>query len=442
MKITLNNVGIIKEAAIDLSGLSVIVGKNGAGKSTIGKTVYAIVKAVKEKNSITRQKRKEFVDWVCKNAYFTFQNLIGRGAITRTMSKDASLLENNFQLGAFETSLIHFIDENDLQSCKDLIQSRIDVIDSFSNVIDRETKKKVKESLISLKDSFVHSDIQTEIHQALVYMYTNIFSGQINNIQSHKKSDVAFGDLLKYSVSNNADVLSISDRLSIDYVDNNISEKIFQDATLIETPLLLQMEKVKEFNSLPLYWTDLMRKIASDSIGDTLQNEFIQEAVADITEALGGKLEYNSKERRFDFIKSTFSVGANLSINNAASGEKVLGIFQKLAKNGMFNSSKIMILDEPENHLHPQWLMTLAEVLIKLVKSGCPILIASHSPDFLQALRFYAKKHKLEQVKYYLADSDTGIVSDKTGREYEIFDNLAKPINAIFKSVVEESLNS
>ncbi len=306
--------------------------------------------------------------------------------------------------------------------------------------MDVSAKNKIKEGLTSLKNSFVPSNMQNDIHLALVYMCHNIFGDQIINVQSHIKSKVAFGNLLEYTVSNNADVLPLAERLKIDYVDDSITEKIFQDATLIETPLLLQMEKIQNFNSLPDYWTDLMRKVASDSINSTLQNTFIQEAISDITDALGGKLEYNAKERRFDFIKKEFSEGTNLSINNAASGEKVLGIFQKLAKNGMFSPSKITILDEPENHLHPQWLMTLAEVLVKLVKSGCPIMIASHSPDFLQALRFYSKKHKLGQVRYYLADGETGIISDKTGKEYEIFDNLAKPINEIFESVVNDTL--
>lgn len=440
MKITLKNVGVIKDATVDLTGLSVIVGKNGAGKSTVGKTIYAIVKAVKEKDDIVKQKKKEFTDWVCKNTYFTIQNLIGRNTNARQLNADATLLENNFQLGAFETDLIHLIDESDIDGCKRLIQSRINLIDSFSNAVDFNAKNKIKEGLISLKNSFVPSNMQNDIHLALVYMCHNIFGDQIINVQSHIESKVAFGNLLEYTVSNNADILPLAERLKIDYVDDSITEKIFQDATLIETPLLLQMEKIQNFNSLPNYWTDLMRKVASDSINSTLQNTFIQEAISDITDALGGKLEYNAKERRFDFIKKEFSEGTNLSINNAASGEKVLGIFQKLAKNGMFSPSKITILDEPENHLHPQWLMTLAEVLVKLVKSGCPIMIASHSPDFLQALRFYSKKHKLEQAKYYLADGETGIISDKTGKEYEIFDNLAKPINEIFESVVEDTL--
>ena len=105
----------------------------------------------------------------------------------------------------------------------------------------------------------------------------------------------------------------------------------------------------------------------------------------------------------------------------------------------MFGPDKILILDEPENHLHPEWLAVLAEVLVKLAVAKCPILITSHSPDLLQAIRFYAKKHGLAQLKMYLADPQTHVLEDKTDKEYEIFDNLSKPINDIFKFSVEEA---
>ena len=39
----------------------------------------------------------------------------------------------------------------------------------------------------------------------------------------------------------------------------------------------------------------------------------------------------------------------------------------------------------------------------------------------------------------YLADPQTHVLEDKTGKEYEIFDNLSKPINDIFKFSVEEA---
>ncbi len=41
MKLTLKNVGKVKEASIQLNGLTVIAGENDSGKSTIGKTLLS-----------------------------------------------------------------------------------------------------------------------------------------------------------------------------------------------------------------------------------------------------------------------------------------------------------------------------------------------------------------------------------------------------------------
>lgn len=43
--LTLNNIGMIKNASLDISGLSVIAGKNDQGKSTVGKALMALIKA-------------------------------------------------------------------------------------------------------------------------------------------------------------------------------------------------------------------------------------------------------------------------------------------------------------------------------------------------------------------------------------------------------------
>ena len=439
MFIKMTNVGAIKEAAVDLTGLSVIAGKNGTGKSTIGKTVYTIIKSIQEQGNIVEKKKREFIDWVCKNIYFTLQAMISRAENSGVSSKeDNDLLESHFQLGAFESPLFQYMDNNDFENASILVASRMEMVDKFSNIIDEDTKQKTKEFLRTIANKLVPMDTKTSLKESLVTMYQNVFEGQINNLKSHLTSEVDFGNLLKYSVSNNADTVAFYDRFQIQFVDENISEKVFQDATFVETPLLLQMEKVRDTNHLPTYWRDLLSKVSEKT---SLQNDAIRDAISGISEALGGKLEYNTNKRRFEFIKKDFNEGANVSVNNVASGEKVLGIFQQLALNNMFGADKITILDEPENHLHPEWLVILAEVLVKLAIAKCPILITSHSPDFLQALRFYAKKYGLTQTKFYLANSETKTIEDKTGKEYEIFDNLAKPINDIFSFSMSEALS-
>lgn len=55
----LTNIGLIKKANIDISGLTIIAGKNGTGKSTIGKVLMAIIKANNMANDIYRKNMQE-----------------------------------------------------------------------------------------------------------------------------------------------------------------------------------------------------------------------------------------------------------------------------------------------------------------------------------------------------------------------------------------------
>lgn len=43
--LTLKNIGILKEAEVVISGLSIIIGTNDSGKSTVGKALMALIKA-------------------------------------------------------------------------------------------------------------------------------------------------------------------------------------------------------------------------------------------------------------------------------------------------------------------------------------------------------------------------------------------------------------
>lgn len=46
MEINIENIGVIKKADININGLTVICGENDTGKSTIGKSLFALVKGI------------------------------------------------------------------------------------------------------------------------------------------------------------------------------------------------------------------------------------------------------------------------------------------------------------------------------------------------------------------------------------------------------------
>ena len=46
MRIELENIGMLKKANVKIDGLTVIAGENDAGKSTVGKVLFCIIKAI------------------------------------------------------------------------------------------------------------------------------------------------------------------------------------------------------------------------------------------------------------------------------------------------------------------------------------------------------------------------------------------------------------
>ena len=106
---------------------------------------------------------------------------------------------------------------------------------------------------------------------------------------------------------------------------------------------------------------------------------------------------------------------------NVASGVKAFGVLQVLLHIGAIDINKPLLWDEPENHLHPAWQVRFAEMLVLLCKAGIPIVISTHSPYFIQSVRYYAAKYEVEKaVNYYLAEKS----SDGLAELEEVTDNL------------------
>ena len=55
MELKLSYVNRIKSAEVKLNGLTVVVGPNNSGKSTIGRTLYSIVKAIANTKMVSEE---------------------------------------------------------------------------------------------------------------------------------------------------------------------------------------------------------------------------------------------------------------------------------------------------------------------------------------------------------------------------------------------------
>ena len=138
-----------------------------------------------------------------------------------------------------------------------------------------------------------------------------------------------------------------------------------------------------------------------------------------------GLLEFKQDEKIFD-------------LNNTSSGIKSIGMLQLLLENRKLKENTYLIMDEPEVHLHPEWQVKLAKILVLLVKDlNVKLFINSHSPQFIEALEVYSTKYGLkDETNYYLSQKDEyskkydvkQIPQDKL---YKIYNNLGDPYDII-----------
>lgn len=136
----------------------------------------------------------------------------------------------------------------------------------------------------------------------------------------------------------------------------------------------------------------LIYKLSStnDIIESIVSNDSYDKILGSITNILNDSIVIRDEK----FVCSS----DNLDIANLAMGSKLFAILLMLISNGSINEKTLLILDEPEAHLHPSWQNKLAEIIVLLMKQiGIKILITSHSPNFILALQTYSIKYKVEQ---------------------------------------------
>jgi predicted ATP-dependent endonuclease of OLD family len=137
---------------------------------------------------------------------------------------------------------------------------------------------------------------------------------------------------------------------------------------------------------------------------------------------------------------------SKVHVGNLAMGAKVFALLKMLLENGNITRNTVLILDEPEVHLHPEWQKILAELLILIMQEiGATILLTTHSSQFLMALETYVKMYKHhDRFKVYstecLEDERFVKYNDQTESIKNAYYKLAKPVFDIkvLKDSVEE----
>ena len=427
INISISDFAKIKKANVKINGLTVISGENDTGKSTVGKVVYSLIKSINTyKTSGVNVIKKSILEQM-----EDIIRLIGRLTIRKT-KKFVELRNQIFYY--IPSPVLYDVDSLFSLDKREKYEERIAKLE-FEQLSDiaKETN-----DFAQKKQYWNDSLLQDKINR-LLYMisFYQEESKQLSvNLNLELKASI--GDVLINSLhpeDKGKISLSLKDKeaLSLDITTENLVvtkynaddfEYIFDDATYIETPLLISEEFDLRFNKRSSY-ADILKKIKIAQNPKEKKLEYILQTIPG---------EIYMKNDKFSYKVSP--KGKELSLSAMASGVKSFNILQLLAQGGFIGGvSKLLIVDEPENHLHPEWQLKYAELIVSLVAKGASIMLTSHSPYMIEALYYYAKQH-LDENKvafYYTEQTNIENYTEIKGTTdlSVIFDKLSKPLEKL-----------
>ena len=412
----------VKQADIQVNGITVVAGVNGCGKSTLSKFLYY---AFKNSNSFeelvlqyTNLQLRPYINVLeqLSNLYYHY-NSIDEHKNSRRFNNRRLIFRSYYLSNFNDTSL--FLNE----------------IQEFCNrVIDLESNMNLEGySIVSTRLNMIfHSTLKNKDSKSSLKYKIEELIREITELVQEAERIVAERPyrILKESMESSFNSNIPKNVILQEYGDYILGEKVtnvplphyIKKVVYIDTPMVIGMETSP---GQPSYWkelNDLLKQPPRRGYKRTINN-FIKEGV------LKGDASFDSdmfsggfKYKRFD--------GKEFDLLECATGIKSFSLLQMLLKNLYLDENTLLIIDEPEAHLHPQWIVEYARLIILLHKKlGVKFFIASHSTDMVSAIRYISEKDKcLSSVSFYVAEEDTN------KKNSYIFKSLGCNIEPIFES--------
>ncbi|HHT24826.1 MAG TPA: ATP-binding protein [Clostridiaceae bacterium] len=417
MRLYLENIGKIKNTDIKINGVTIIAGENDTGKSTVSKALYAFFRSFHDFQQKTKKERKESIQRIIFKAIReTFDDLNYSRYQTRL------IFENIVE------EIMNFIDINGLEKFNDVKLKDIIAVDSdgsFEEEQDAFTDidyVDVYNRIISIMDI-----TPLELSRAIFSKVLQAeFNEQVNNIFTSKSGTI----LLEIDQKEYKSVITDNKVNSISKIIN-----LYTDVVYIDDPYVLDEINRPFFHGRTLYnhRDDLRIKLAINDF----KHGFIDEVVAE--KKLDEIIMKLNSVCPGQIVRSRGMTGYSkgdsdqfIDVRNLSMGLKAFVILKTLLLNGTIEENGTIIMDEPEIHLHPDWQVKLAELIVLIQKEfGLHILITTHSPYFLNAVEVFSEIHGItEKCNYYLASNDTenyATIEEVTDNIDLIYKKLARP---------------
>ena len=421
MKLTIRDFSKIAHAEILVDGITVIAGENNTGKSTVGKILFSLFNALSNmEEKIQQQRLKEAEDIsrrLTRNIYI--KNIRNNGFFLQYSRKLRTDLKERLE--------------------KDSIITRQDVHESIRRVFSSdemweknygELFEEITEELEEKIAAVFHLPEEAIMREVLTEYFSDIFNNQINSLIEENKSAV-----IQIEIKNKKIDVTFEKNKCV----NLLTElAILHKALYIDNPFVA--DKLSDYYDMNRMDEHLVRLLAvkdhtevMDSVFERVLNkEKLEEVYRTLETVVEGSIVQQQDE---NFYLKREGFAQPVYFGNLSNGLKSFVILKMLLERGALKEKDVLILDEPEIHLHPKWQIAYAELVVLLQKAfDLSVVVTTHSPYFLDAIHLYSLKHKVgDKTNYYLSEmtDDQVTMENVTGNLDMIYKKMSTPIDAL-----------
>lgn len=422
MKLSIENVGILSKVDLEINGITVIAGENDTGKSTISKSLYAMFNGCyRLEERIINTKLNTIVDEVfeyLERSYtpryipnYLREKYIGKERIVEVLQSKLNLEKENIK--KLVNEIVKNINEEKNFFYSEMLR-RNDVNEIENDSLLEDLTKKINK-IIQMNDEIINKLLEEE--------FIGEFNSQVNNVNSNENSQINMiiknmnigVEIIegKANLKNTEDAKKIYSK--IEYIDSisildTLNRKSHHSNQLVED---LQSEKKPNLvNALEIEEKikGIFNKVTKRGIGELVFNKTL----------LNTKVFYKSNDTNIE--------SKPLDMRNVSAGLKSFLIIKTLFEKGILEENGVIILDEPEVHLHPEWQVLFAELIVLIQKEfNMHILLTTHSPYFLYAVELFTKKYEINgKCKFYFSGK-----KDEKANLIDVTDDIGIAFNSL-----------
>ena len=405
MNLKIKDFGVIKNADIKVDGVTVITGNNNTGKSTIGKVFFSYFNSfhdmeIKIDNVLKKKRYADYMEYLT-NVLLDIPELkdISRQFIRISIRK----LSNKFVWNKEP------VEGDEIEKIIQEVGNRYNVQSQDIKIIQKLMVRAYEEKLF---DKYNADIDESEIEKEIVTRYFNlIFDGQINSLSEQKDANISiniqgknlslvFIDNQCQSIVGNLTILHQAFYLDDPFIADELNDRL-RNLSLYDENQLLSIREHLLLNLSDLQENSLDKVadavIFKDKLGeiDTLLNNVVE-----------GEFIIDNDGLKLNQVKYMRPI----KVSNLSTGLKSFVIIKRLLELGNLRNKDVLILDEPEIHLHPEWQIIYAKLIVLLQqKFDLSIIVTTHSVEFLDAIDYYSKYYKInDKCNYYMSVEKDG----------------------------------